>query len=183
MRSLGKTVVVVIIGIMSAVAASAAAAAPAASAGASWPQPADGVFTCNWIATHPAAAAHWNVGCTGLPSSSPDTSVTGAAPEGSVRPFANGCQWIPSATTYIGSNVYTWTTYEYANSWSWNLYTTDGYWAYYHWYLQKTDGTNYLNTNTSSMSGSVGVPANNYRWGAQNTSLSSYEQFLVCYQG
>lgn len=155
----------------------AGASAASNSTATSWPFPSTGVFTCGWIAANPAAAAHWRVSCdpAGPPASASGNAVQSAA---GVMPFANGCQWLPSFNGYIGPGVFTWSAYEYSNYWSWSLDDT----LSYTWYVQKTDGTNYTHGTDPGGITSVGVPANVYRWGAQNTSSSS-EQFYVCYSG
>ncbi len=78
----------------------------------------------------------------------------------------------------VGQGVFAWSTYQYSTSWGWyGLYSP----ANYTWYLQKSGEVTYAwgnvdNTNIHSL----GVPANIYRWGAQNHS-SVAQQWLVCW--
>lgn len=166
--------------------ASATAAIPAAAAnvsGAPWLQPADGVFTCDWIAAHPAAASHWLVSCGDVSANAASTTdPTSASINGGVTPFTTGCQWIPSSTTYIGMGVYAWTSYVTAGNWDWTGSTNPAGGPYlYHWYLQKADGSNYAqHADTTVGSGSIGAPSASYRWGAQN-EWNPAVHWQVCY--
>jgi hypothetical protein len=168
--------------VAAAFAAFALPAAAAVPAGAPWLQPASGVFTCEWIAAHPAAAAHWLVGCGDTPvvASAIATPMTPLAP-GGFSTQATLCQWIPSATTYVGNGVFTWTTYEYATSWKWTGSTLpSGGTYYYHWYLQTSGNVTYAHDQTTFGSGSVGGPGQPYRWGAQNQWVDAVH-WQVCY--
>jgi len=177
-------VVLAAVAVPAVMPARAAALAPLAGGqGAPWLQPADGIFTCSWIDAHPAAAIHWRVSCDAAGPPEPNDTTTASSSQSGVMPLATGCQWIPDEYHYVSIGVYAWTAYEYANEWSWNAYTNPpGGILWYHWYLQKTDGTNYANDATTSSSGSIYPPANTYRWGAQNTN-GNPTQWWVCYQG
>ncbi len=164
-----------------AFAVSTASVSAAATGSAVSALPPNGVYTCSWIAAHPAAAAQARVTCD--PSGA--LAASGAMPAGSAVATpdsidASGCQTIPSPTTRVGKGVWAWTLYEYAGSWAWiSNYSP----AWYTWYLQKTDGTNYAHGEILDAGyHSLGVASNVYRWGAQNHS-STAEQWYVCYQG
>jgi hypothetical protein len=155
------------------------------AAGAALPPngvPPNGVYTCAWIAAHPAAAAQARVTCD--PSGGP-ASASGSFGAGSVLTTpdvidANGCQYVPGPTTRVGKGVWGWTTYEYASHWGWaaNYGPAD-----YTWYIQKTDGTNWVSGIIQDTAfHSINIASNVYRWGAQNHS-STAEQWYVCYQG
>jgi hypothetical protein len=155
---------------------------PQSNGGALWPTPSGGVFTCDWIAAHPAAAIHWRVSCdpAGPPEPVGSTSNVG----GGVTPFATGCQTIPSPSTYAGVGVYAWTTYEYATTWNWSVYTNpDQSLVGYHWYLQHTVWSNEANGQSSTKYQSdINFPGNAYRWGAYNDNFLNYaQQYVVCY--
>jgi hypothetical protein len=145
--------------------------------------PPNGVYTCAWIAAHPAAAAQAHVTCD--PSGGP-ASASGALPAAGSVPTtpdtidANGCQYVPGPTTRVGKGVWGWTTYEYASHWGW---TANYGPADYTWYIQKTDGTNWVSGVVQDTGfHSINIASNVYRWGAQNHS-STAEQWYVCYQG
>lgn len=154
------------------VAAGTAAADPPAGT----LKPPQGIFTCSWIAAHPAAAAAWNVSCSPVaPSGSPTvTSSTGSSIQ--PIPLANGCQTIPGVGQYVGKGVYAWTTYEYANEWGWTPHYSG---VLFTWYLQKTGNVTYA-WNTGDSAGNINVPATNYRWGAQNNDPQP-NNWNVCY--
>jgi hypothetical protein len=142
--------------------------AAVSQATAPWLAPDNQVFTCDWIAQHPAAAAHWLVSCdpAGPPPSA--VAVASAAPSGGVGILANSCQWSPGGNQYASTNVFAWTTYEYATNWDWFVHTNPANQPLaFHWYLQKTGGVGYLN-GTESPPSSITVPGQPYRWGAMN---------------
>ncbi|HZM74964.1 MAG TPA: hypothetical protein VFC19_04510 [Candidatus Limnocylindrales bacterium] len=133
------------------------------------------VYTCDWIAAHPAAAAQAHVTCDAAVF---QAAVSSPAIEAPITPDAEGCQWLPSSVGRVGQGVFAWSAFEYANRW-----TYVGFYGQpiYTWYLQRTDHSNY----TSGIVGDnsehlAGVPANVYRWGAQNHS-GVPQQWRVCY--
>jgi hypothetical protein len=155
--------------IAAVVAAAAASVAQAAG-------PPGGVYTCRWIAANPAAAAAAQVSCGVSSPAATTSSVSPLAP--GAQPFAIGCQRVPGSGS-VGQGVFAWSAFEYAGSWSWSVYGNPQVISPYTWYLQKTNGTNYAH---GSNNGSIGVPANVYRWGAQNNGpvLMAWQ---VCYSG
>jgi hypothetical protein len=141
------------------------------------------VYTCGWITTHPAAAAQARVSCDPSGGAAASIGTLPASDAVATTPDvidANGCQYVPSSTTRVGKGVWGWTTYEYAGTWGWNGFYSP---AYYTWYLQKTDGTNYAHGDILDAGyHSVSIAFNVYRWGAQNHS-STAQQWYVCYVG
>jgi hypothetical protein len=160
-----------------------ASAAVATTGGHAAALPPNGVYTCSWIAAHPAAAAQARVSCDPSGGAAPSLGALPASSADATTPNvieANGCQYVPSSTGRIGQGVWGWTSYEYAGSWGWTGFYSP---AYYTWYLQKTDGTNYAHGEILDAGyHSVGIASNVYRWGAQNHS-STAQQWYVCYTG
>lgn len=150
----------------------AASAATAASQPASPPK---GIYTCDWIASHPAAAAAARVTCDpALFFAAMSSDVT----EAPVSLMATGCEDIPGRGNRVGQGVWAWSEYKYARVWQikGNYSPAD-----YTWYLKKTDNTTQVwdhVTDTSTQS--VGVPTNIYRMGAQNHS-GTPQNWKVCY--
>lgn len=140
--------------------------------------PPNGVYTCGWIADHPDAAAQARVTCdlstfTAAVSASP---VQFAGP-GPVSPLSVGCQYVPSSGS-VGQGVYAWGTYQYSTYWGWYGFNSP---ADYTWYVQRSGAVTYTWGNVSDTNvHSVGVPANIYRWGAQNHS-STAQRWDVCW--
>lgn len=172
--------------VAAAIGAVSALASPPPIATAPWVTPPLNVFTCDWIAAHPTAADHWMVSCSDVPPPSVgDASVMSAgssiastralASRLTFRPLANGCQNLPYTGGKVSTNVYAWSTYEYATAWQFGWPAGSAL----HWYLQKTDGTNYLNGDETSTT-QVQVPGQIYRWGAQNQGYDPIG-FWVCY--
>jgi hypothetical protein len=160
-------------------AVTSSAAAPALGARAGSALPPSGVYTCPWIAANPAAAAQAHVTCdpSGALPTSASQSLAATTPD-SIE--AQGCQYVPSPTTRVGKGVWGWTTYEYAGSWAFEGFYSP---AYYTWYIQKTDGTNYIYGEILDTGyHSINIASNVYRWGAQNHS-STAQQWYVCYSG
>lgn len=147
--------------------------------------PPNGVYTCAWIADHPADAASAGVTCSSqappIPPNSPSTFPETLNPIAAVAPLDQTvCGRLPAGTTRVGEGVFAWTQfYVYSNYWDIN-----GYVAYnYTWYVQKTDGTNKFHelvTDAGIHGTPPDLPANNYRAGAQNhASVPVY--WVVCY--
>lgn len=142
--------------------------------------PPNDVYTCDWIARHPAAAAAAQVTCD--PNARPPagssvfSSPIGASPA-SIE--AQGCQWVPNGGAKVGQGVFAWSQFEYSNYWNYSVYADSS--PNYTWYLQRPDGTNYTHGTVTDFSvHNVGVPANNYRWGAQNHSAVP-AHWYACY--
>ncbi len=162
----------VLVGIASASAASAATRPSQ-----------DFVYTCEWIEAHPAEAARAMVTCDAAVFFAESTQgpALSALKEGdsSTAVFEDGCQHLPIDPGGIGQGVFGWTSYKYTKQWSWTDQTNP---TNYTWYLQTTGGTytwgDYSGAWTSH--GPVNVPANEYRWGAQNHSASP-ARWLICW--
>jgi hypothetical protein len=147
--------------------------------------PPNGIYTCDWIAAHPAAAAQAQVTCdasvffAGLSgqTTAPTTS-SASTPSSPDTIDANGCQNVPNGGGRVGKGVWAWSLYEYSNQWSWyGRYSP----SWYTFYIQKTDGTNYVyGPITDTSTHSIGIGANVYRWGAQNHSDTA-QNWYVCY--
>lgn len=180
MTSRARATFLVVVAVAAAVAASIGVSTAAAGRAAAVASPPNGIYTCAWIAAHPAAAAQARVTC--------DPSVFNAAQAGALASptapagpdtiDANGCQPVPNGGGRVGKGVFAWSTYEYANQWVWSANYGP---AYYTWYLKKTDNTTYaygLNSDTNTHD--IGVPANIYRWGAQNHSATA-QAWYVCW--
>lgn len=150
-------------------------AAGTASARGPFLLPPDGVYTCAWIAENPTAAAAAQVTCDPAVFSARMASLS--APSGSEALMDSGSQYLPSASTRAGQGVFVWTSYKYVTSWSWYGIFGD---PYYTWYIQKTGDQTYtygpvIDTDVHQQ----GVPANIYRWGAQNHSSVPQRWFVV----
>jgi hypothetical protein len=103
--------------------------------------PPNGVYTCGWIATHPAAAARARVTCdasvffSAMRQSPPiaGSVVTALASPDTID--STGCWDIPEDGSRISPGVYAWSSWEYANRWSWAAHY--GPPVDYTWYIQK----------------------------------------------
>lgn len=174
-RLIAALAVAMVLASVSAVSANSAVAAKHPSL------PPGGVYTCDWIAAHPSEAALARVSCDPAvfmaalsEAQSRDASVT-SAPMG-VQ--STGCQWLPSQFGSVGQGVFAWSTYQYSTHWSWRgLFSP----ANYTWYLQVGGSTYTYGTVTDTNTyGPLGVPANIYRWGAQNHSGTA-QRWDVCW--
>lgn len=99
-------------------------AAPSVGRGSS---PPGGVFTCEWIAAHPAAAAAARVTC------DPATffAATATAISAPATPLSQGCASVPSSGN-VGQGVFAWSSYEYSTFWGWYAFNSP---ADYTWYV------------------------------------------------
>jgi hypothetical protein len=143
----------------------------------SYATPPNGIYTCAWIAANPTAATLAGYSCH-ADMVNPGSAVSPGAAFSTVTAFgpdsadANGCQNVGP----MSSGVYGATTYEYANNWRWV-----GGNGKYHWYLQKTDGTYYVNgPELDDGFHEIFVPFNVYRWKVQNQG-SNGAVWNVCY--
>src|SRR5689334_15172084 len=93
---------------------------PSAGYASSTSLPPHGIYTCSWVASHPAAAADARVTCdpavffSAQPNAAEAGTATGLgdlAPP--ALPDANGCQPVPNDGGRVGKGVYAWSTYEY----------------------------------------------------------------------
>jgi hypothetical protein len=165
------------------VAASFACVASAASTTA----PPNGVYTCSWIATHPAESLVARVTCDPTVfalATAPDavatltTGVPGPT-SGGVRPYSSACTYIPNVGN-IGQGVFGWSGYEYTNNFDFTPTYTP---VTYTYYVQKSGGVAYTSGNEyDQYTHSVGLPTNIYRWGVQNRS-SQANNWYLCYSG
>lgn len=148
--------------------------------------PPKGVWTCDYIASHPIEAALASVSCSPkappahgngpfMPSALDQTFT----PDVSAGILSNGCNEVP-LNAYVGQGVFAWTPeYYYANVWSFDALT--GPPEHYTWYIQKTNGQNVFNrTETDSDFHFTQVAYNVYRSGAQNHSADP-AQWYVCH--
>lgn len=160
------------------VAAAAVLAAPSSVASATTSGPPNGVYTCEWIAAHPAAAAQAQVTCdpVALPSTPFGPTVTPSASSRSMMLMDEGCQYLPTSGS-VGQGVFAWTSYKYTTRWSWFGNNTP---ASYTWYLQTSGGTYAWAFVSDANVHGVNAPANIYRWGAQNHS-STAQYWYVCW--
>lgn len=106
--------------------------------------PPNGVYTCDWIAGHPAAAAQAQVSCdpsvffgavsAPMPIAGPPAMML-ASPN---TIDSSDCWNIPEGGGSVGPGVYAWSSWEYANWWTWvaNNAWPDGP-IDYTWYIQK----------------------------------------------
>jgi hypothetical protein len=176
------------VAVAAAIAATVTVSTASARGPASLSSPPNGVYTCAWIAAHPASAAQAQVTCD--PSiffaalsplaalAAPASAESLATPASADSITADGCQPVPNGGGRVGQGVFAWSTYEYANQWTWVANYGP---AYYTWYLQKTDGSTYAYGPISDTSAhSLGVAANIYRWGAQN-HFETAQNWQVCY--
>jgi hypothetical protein len=145
----------------------------AATASAASSRPPNGVYTCAWIAAHPAEAAQARVTC--------DPSVFSTAMSSPLDTIdSNGCWDVPDYPNRISPGVYAWSAWEYSNQWSW--YPHWGPPVDYTYYIQKPGPTTVLYQRfTDTGAHSIGLGAyNTYRWGAQNHTYPS-QSWYVCH--
>lgn len=169
-RPLAALVAAVVIAAIAAISTNSALARTGSSL------PPNGVYTCDWIAAHPAAAAQAGVTC--------DPSIFFAAASARpaaggppITPLSQGCVYLPSSPTRAGQGVFAWSSYQYSTYWGWyGIYSP----ADYTWYVQTSGGTYAYGNVYDTNSYYLGVPANIYRWGAQNHS-STAQQWFVCW--
>src|SRR4051812_38759046 len=120
------------------VVGTASAAKPTAAA-----FPPNGVYTCNWITLHPAAAAQAQVTCD--PAA---FSVTMSAPAPIAGPSvailaspdiieSTDCWNIPEGGGSVSPGVFAWSSFEYSNWWTWNANNAPNGPIDYTWYIQK----------------------------------------------
>lgn len=171
----------------------AAVAATAASAGGSAASallaPPGNVYTCSWIAEHPAAAAAAGVTCdpavffmeTG-PASQVGAAQIDDGPTLTASPDSL-CNHIPGGGVLVGKGVYAWSNYEYTDYW--NFFGVQSPYNY-EWYLQKLDGTNQYHGSYSSppdpdpLHEKSNLGFTNRRFGGHNLS-STAQEWYVCH--
>jgi hypothetical protein len=135
--------------------------------------PPNGVYTCAWIGSHPAAAAEARVTC--------DPTVFFSASLGAsndaMSPLSSGCQVLPTSGA-VGKGVWAWTAYRYSHYFA---FAGINSFPNYTWYVQNTGGTvDWGNIADQSFHNSSVLPFNNYRWGAQNHSEQA-QKWNVCW--
>lgn len=146
-----------------------AAAGVAAAAGHGQGGPKNGVWTCGYIATHPAEAAAALVSC------DPRGPVTVPGSDPVFSPLTP-CARAP-ASGDVSQGVFAWTGYTYFNYFSYS----PGVVQLFTYYVQKQDGTNVQSgQDTQTNSHPVNVGANNYRLGAQNNG-SHVQHWTFCW--
>lgn len=133
--------------------------------------PPNGVFTCSWIAAHPAAATAFAVSC------SPDMQNAGADPatvatiQGQIaralgRSLASqGDVRVPAAGA-ISHGVYAATSAQYSVRWGW---TDASQSETFYWYVKRNDDS--IRDSGFSLGGGGGTTnlgANNYHWQVYN---------------
>lgn len=150
-------------------ASSSSAAAPAT--------PPNGIYTCDWIAHNPAAAAQAHVTCDPAvffaAMAAPPTLAEIAAPQTSLQV----CPYVPNGYR-VGKGVFAWSDYYSTTYWQWRgLYSP----ANYTWYIQGYDGLNYVHGDNydTSWHEQTGLMSYTYRWGAQNHSDTA-QQWQTC---
>lgn len=159
--------------------------APGAGARGTGSTPPNGIYTCSWIAAHPAEALAARVTCDAsmfLVATAPSALAVLTdglqAPLGAT-PDAYGCTYVPTSGN-IGQGVFAWSGYEYANQWQFTPTYSPNTYTYY---IQRTGGVTYTWGDIyDPYTHTVGVPANIYRWGVQNRS-SQVNNWYVCYSG
>lgn len=139
-----------------------------------------GIYTCEWIANNPTAAAQARVTC-----SLSQFFAAAPLPAAVVRPAgptsidATGCVFVPDFPNRVGPGVFAWSDYKYANDWT--FYPEYGPPVDYTAYVQKLDGTNKISHEFNDFTHrNFHVPANNDRWGAQN-HINPAQEWHVCY--
>ena len=144
-----------------------------AQAGGSGALPPNGVYTCDWIATHPAAAVRAGVTCSPIPPPVvSDALVTpvdpSAAGRSGVHALSTTCYSLP-AVGAVGKGVFAWSSgYPYTSYWDINVETSP---PDYTWYIQNAGGTNVYNEHVLDLGvHSKTLGYNYYRLGAQNHS-------------
>jgi hypothetical protein len=154
-------------------ALAAASFAGAASGGGHVPSgPPNNVWTCGYIATHPAEAAAALVSC----DASGPVTVPGVVATPTPFSALSSCARIP-ASGNISQGVFAWSSYLYFNYFSYSPAVVQ----LFTWYVQKQDGTNVQwGQDTQTNDHAVTVGANNYRWGAQNNA-ASVQHWTFCW--
>jgi hypothetical protein len=149
----------------------AALAAPSTAVGARKSGPPTGVWTCGYIASHPAEAAAAQVSCDGrgptaAPGMNPSSSTdTGLAPTGADYLDVPPCKYVPLGGGYVSQGVFAWSDLHYFNYFSYSPAVVESF----TYYIQKMDGTNVQHGDDSvTNSHYVTVGYNYYYWGAQN---------------
>jgi hypothetical protein len=143
----------------------------ALAGGARKPGPPKGIWTCDYIASHPIEAAAALVSCDGLvpaaaPGMNPAASVdAGVAPAGPDYTDAPPCKYVPLGGGYVSKGVFAWSDLHYFNYFSYSPAVIESF----TYYIQKTNGVN-VQWGDDSVTNShyVSVGFNYYYWGAQN---------------
>lgn len=146
--------------------------------------PPGGIYTCDWIAAHPAEAARAGVTCSPVPPPvMPGADSTLVDPT-SIGRVASGpdsllytCFRLPSSGE-VGQGVWAWSNgYPYTSYWDINSYFAHDY----HWYIQNVGGTNvHVEHITDASIHSKSVGSNYHRTGAQNHA-STAVHWQSCY--
>jgi hypothetical protein len=142
--------------------------------------PPDGIYTCSWIAGHPAAALAAGVTCDPLTFFTQMAAPVTAPQPVTVTPDATGCHALPADGSRVGYGVYAWSAYEYSNWWQWNAQYGP---ANYEWYIQDTSGQNVLfhHEYDTAVHQRNTPGAANWRWGGHNVSRDTAENWWICY--
>jgi hypothetical protein len=149
------------LGLVALIALVIVASATAATKHATASGPPNGVWTCRYIAAHPAQAAAASVSCSPRgPARARATRVLAFMPMTALSP----CARVPVSGA-VGRGVYAWGNFQYFNYFSYSPAVIE----YFTWYVQKHDGTNVQwGSDYQTNSHPVNVGSNYYRWGAQN---------------
>jgi hypothetical protein len=158
------------LGFVALIALVLVASATAATKQARASGPPHGVWTCGYIAAHPAQAAAASVSCSARgPVRARGHRVLAFMPMTALSP----CARVP-ASGAVGQGVFAWGNFQYYNYFSYSPAVIE----YFTYYVQKQDGTNVQwGTDYQTNSHAVNVGANYYRWGAQNNA--AYAQSWV----
>lgn len=142
--------------------------------------PADGLFTCDWIAQHPTEATAFRVSCR------PDMVNPGADLEraaelerlidsGAVT-LSDGSACIPSSCAgLLGAGVYGSTSYEYSNTWTFSFSSAG---QNFYWYIKKSDDSIQVSGGPTVNGQTVNVASNVYRLQIYNAGTVGQRWFI-----
>jgi hypothetical protein len=159
------TVGVLAIAALVCTGAALAAGGPAAKRPPSGGPPGN-VWTCDYIAAHPAEAAAALVSCDGsVPAGATSTASSPLAPTTLDTADVAPCKYVPLGGGYVSPGVYAWSDLDYMNLYSYAPQTIQ----WFHYWVQKTDGTTIQQGDDNVANEHYTPGGYNYLyWGARN---------------
>lgn len=141
--------------------------------------PPTGVWTCDYIASHPVEAAVALVSCDPRgPIVMPEVNTQSAPLTTSAAPAVEDvqpCKSVPLDGTYVSRGVFAWSDLHYFNRYSYAPAVIQTF----TYYVQRQDGVN-VQWGSDDVANSHTVGANYFYWGAQNNG-DQIQKWTFCW--
>ena len=142
--------------------------------------PPGGVWTCDYIAAHPAEAAAALVSCDGsIPAGASAGSVASSALSPTSGDFLDvpPCKYVPLGGGYVSPGVYAWSDLHYLDTFSYSPQTIQ----WFHWWLERQDGSAAMQGDDNVTNSHTNPGGYNYfYWGARNDG-TTVQRWYYCW--